>query len=670
KGQLRPGGSGVEGKPIVISAYGEGSNPVIDGAAAEGGAFASAVYVENQDHLEISHLIVTNDRQSGRNGVADDQGYGIFLHNTGDRTMNHIRLRNLTVEHVYAFELDPEADFNSIDVAGILIRSEANQSEELARNINDVIIEDCYITRSGKFGVRLQHRNGDFGGDSLTRNSNIIIRNNHFHETGGSSILPGRVYNCLIENNIFDYPGSSADFRMPGRGSALWFFSSINGIAQHNISRHVRGPKDSYGYHIDFGNENIIYQYNYSEDAEGGFVEILGANKNIGYRYNVSVNDGLRSNARTFWMSGFAGSGRDPVKNEQAFVYNNTAYVGKQQHTDVHLENGELYIYNNVVFADEGAVIGEQVKISESEGFEVQNHNNLYFGDVRSAFAERDTAAVVGDPKFILAGDLDPNSYQLAEGSAALNGSSSLYPKLTFPMAGKGIFKDITEDPIVDFFGNPVDISAKPHLGAFNGPLGVQFVKAILSLSISQNSLKPGEQATITARIDRTLATNETVGIEVSDEIFSLYDLSNDTVFIPANANEGNVIISSKDTNEQLEENLDATISLFSPSTRLELGDSVNMAIQLINLQERVLGLQNAIKVSPFPNPASSQIEILGSKDVVDGVVYSTSGNKVILPMIGEGVFDVRALNEGVYLLLVKTIEGASRVGKLWIQRK
>ena len=74
----------------------------------------------------------------------------------------------------------------------------------------------------------------------------------------------------------------------------MWTFDCLNVIAQENYFMNAHGPLDSYGCHIDYGCENVVYQYNYSFNNEGGFVEILGDNINCGYRYNISINDGYR----------------------------------------------------------------------------------------------------------------------------------------------------------------------------------------------------------------------------------------------------------------------------------------------------------------------------------------------------------------------------------------
>ena len=62
-------------------------------------------------------------------------------------------------------------------------------------------------------------------------------------------------------------------------------------------------------YEVITRNVNTFVQYNYMEDCEGGFVEILRGNKNAVYRFNVSVNDGFRHNEtwttsnHTIWVN-------------------------------------------------------------------------------------------------------------------------------------------------------------------------------------------------------------------------------------------------------------------------------------------------------------------------------------------------------------------------------
>ena len=65
KGQLQPQGSGEEGKPIVLSSYGDKGRPVINIGRAEG----AGIRLTNQSWWEISNMEVTS-------GAAPEVGIG------------------------------------------------------------------------------------------------------------------------------------------------------------------------------------------------------------------------------------------------------------------------------------------------------------------------------------------------------------------------------------------------------------------------------------------------------------------------------------------------------------------------------------------------------------------------------------------------------------------
>lgn len=469
-GQLVVNSSGNRENPIIFSRFGEGAKPVINGAMGSDGDHLSAILIQNREYIEIEELEITNDRKLSRNGVSDSDGYGIMVWNSGDKVMQHFVFKNLTIHDIYAVSTE-SLEFNSIRVSGIFFRSERNMEVGKEKHIRDVLVDSCYIARSGRFGIYTQHAGGNagIGNDSINRNMNLVFSNNHTFETGGSGITPGRCYNCLLENNTFEFPGSDADPRMTKRGSGAWFWDCRNVIAQYNRSLHVRGEKDSYGMHIDFGNRNVILQYNYSEDSEGGFVEILGNNVNSVYRFNVSVNDGTRSEkGRSLWVSTYAGTGIQ-IPSDSTYIYNNTVYVDANISPDIYLEGGNTSIYNNIFYATGNGSIGEQVTILTSQGSEYAMANNLFFGNVTQDFSDYDTNPLFGDPWFSEPGALKSTGYRLNLGSNALDAGTT-FPEPLFHMAGKGIFKEVKPYAEADLFGNSVDLSDTPtHIGAYNG---------------------------------------------------------------------------------------------------------------------------------------------------------------------------------------------------------
>ncbi|WP_430810881.1 MULTISPECIES: T9SS type A sorting domain-containing protein [unclassified Carboxylicivirga] len=502
-GQLQISRSGTKDMPLYFGKYGEGDLPVLDGALAEGGAHLATVAITNHDNIELAFLEITNDRQTSRAGVSDNLAYGIDVQNTGPDTLRNYHFHDLTVRDIFAPTTENQ-DFNAIKVSAINFFTSKNTEVGKERNIQDVLVENCYIARTTRLGIKTGHAGGDegVGNDSINRNMNLVFRNNHFYQTGGTCILPTKTYNCLIEHNIFEEPGSDADPRMANRGSSVWFFSSRNGISQYNKCYSVRGYADSYSQHIDFGNRNIIMQYNYSEDSEGGFVEILGDNVNSTYRFNVSVNDGFRDfKGNTLWVSAYAGKDRD-ILSDSSFIYNNSVYVDAAITPDISFVGKNIFVYNNIFQATGAATIGQEVTMEIEPGSQLYMSNNLYYGNITSTFKNYDSSPVNGNPLYVNGGGLTSEDYRVTDDSPAINAGKQ-FPEPVFPMAGKGIFKDIAITPNVDMFGNPVGVSdSVPNIGADNrnnSYVGIHDLELVLeeSMTIYPNPVEDQVMVTV-----------------------------------------------------------------------------------------------------------------------------------------------------------------------------
>lgn len=458
-------GSGTKVQPIVITAYGQGEKPIISGqvGAAEGGDYREAILVSNNDNIVFDGLEVQNDRLVNRANVPELIAYGISIDNSSNRVLKNFTLRNVTVKKVYAVKptLDP-ADFDNLEVAGIRFFSTRNTADN-AKNIQDILIEGCYLTDLQRLGIHFKQGGADknFVNDSLNRIMNIICRNNTFYYTGGTPILPQRTYNCLIENNIFDHPGATTDPRMPGRGSSVWTFQCFNTIIQYNNCISTRGYFDSYGIHIDHENTNTFVQYNYMEDCEGGFVEILKGNTNAVYRFNVSVNDGWRKGGgpkkawtnsnHTLWVDN-GDNGKPDAKIlycDSTYIYNNTVIIDKPFTTAIAINGNNTYIYNNLFYSLNGAEMGKQQSVVNPKRTGFFMSHNLFFGEVNSEFMKKDALF---------------SSTNNAK-DALNKGIAKTGPIV--PGAGTGVFKNVPPYPTVDFFGNPIDLSkGSPNIGA------------------------------------------------------------------------------------------------------------------------------------------------------------------------------------------------------------
>jgi hypothetical protein len=214
----------------------------------------------------------------------------------------------------------------------------------------------------------------------------------------------------------------------------------------------------------------VVYQYNYSEGNEGGFVEILGSNVNVGYRYNLSLGDGWRRRGnqygKIFWLSAWSGDSQNPLGSDSIFIYNNSVYVRDtiQPGIQIAAQTGNTRIMNNII-----CVPGNfgPFDIKNDAGYNDFNHNiwlgNIPFTDENSE-SYRGVNALVSDPRYCAEIVTDSSGFILQPGSPALG-------------SGKLISNDEISHPFGyfcnnggrDYYGNPVSSSVKPNIGAYNG---------------------------------------------------------------------------------------------------------------------------------------------------------------------------------------------------------
>ena len=452
---------GSVGKPVLVSNYGEGSLPVFDG---EG--FLSTIHVVNSGWIEISNIEIKNDGGPAKPEVSEDLRYGIYIENTffDGTVFGHYRFENLTFRNIYPTTQITDDDQTGVN-AHAIITSGSWGDEIHPSRFDDMLIENCFFTRTARHAVVLKAVN------------NLVIRNNLFEHVGGAGmVINNNCTNILVERNTTNYTGSSIDSRMAGRGSGIWCYRTKNLTVQHNSFMHARGIHDSYGMHIDIGNRNVVYQYNYSEDNEGGFVEILGANINVGYRYNLSVGDGWRKRGnrfgQIFWLAGWSGDPKNPIGSDSIYIYNNSVYVRDTIAPGIWIEevSKNARIYNNIIHvANEfGPVVIKNN--SNNNDFDY----NIWYGNIpetdEDGHSYRGPNAITSNPMFSDEILNDSFGVILQSGSPAFGAG-----KLIYNSNYKGPFDGFYSHGGSDYFGNEVSILEAPNIGAFNGDLETGF---------------------------------------------------------------------------------------------------------------------------------------------------------------------------------------------------
>ena len=371
-------------------------------------------------------------------------------------------LENFSFNNLYIHDIYPTPTLSSNvhKGYGIKLESQSDINSGLFNTISNIRLINTTITETGHYGFWIKSL-GLIGIDSV-KNNQIIVENCVFEHTGGSGFVPNKSENVLVQNCIFNHTGSSLDNRMWKRGSGMWPFDCKDVIAQHNKFMNAHGPMDSYGSHIDYGNENVVFQYNYSYNNEGGFAEILGDNINCGYRYNISVNDGYREDpngipwdkkGKIFWVSNFCGQNPIRCPNVGTFIYNNTVFVNDTLNPEIYFwpNIGDIHVYNNlIVVGQHGEIIPTLI---ENDFNELYISNNLFYDSTRiNLDNDLKNNAIYADPLLF---KTQNNSPAIGNGFL-INGSNDSTNYLE-------------HNGGLDYFGNSVSHNSPSNIGAYNG---------------------------------------------------------------------------------------------------------------------------------------------------------------------------------------------------------
>ena len=444
-----------------------------DGSVISGANFTHRVW--NLRNGDITNDVAGNCKSADGNKVkanpSDLNAYGILVKNTGRRTLQGFEFHHLTVEKIYPIRAKSkfkEQAFVENTVTGIRFETLPAKSKNNAFNTRDIFLHDNLIRETGRFGIAARHRASNVKGvtgTSLDYDVNFIVLNNRCENLGGSCVLMSGVWQGLLEGNSFIRSGSMVEPSVSvNRGSGAWFFRSKHVVAQNNVAAFSRGHNDSAGIHVDYNNENILVQYNFTYDNEGYGTEILGSNKNIIWRYNLSVGDGTRKvnvarpeggqsqhPGRTLHISDFAKPNR--AASSDIFIYNNTYLISSGSTPNINLTAGNLLLKNNLFIVEDKAKLGQRVNIDKSWLSDFNIANNGFSGNVSSSLTKIDISPIL--LKLSIEGEIsNADSFAFDYQNVKLTTIGQAIDHPDFPAAGSGIFTHISREPTTDFFGN------------------------------------------------------------------------------------------------------------------------------------------------------------------------------------------------------------------------
>jgi hypothetical protein len=448
-GALHPQGSGTEGKPITVGAYGQGKPPIINGGSNE-----VAFELRNQQYWEIQDVEVTGGTVFGIH-ITGDAGAGV---------LTHFRLTNLVVHDVNGGKLRDK-------VTGLVVISSGGENN----TINDVIVDHVTAYNTNQWGgIVVAGLSGNYHADPPLLSSNFIIRNSTVHNVYGDGIVLWGVKNGLIEYSIAYETGLQPPPQTIGTPSSIWTWMCHDCIVQYNESYEAHSPAvDGGAYDVDWGNANNLYQYNYGHDTDSYCISVFGAGgittSNSIIRYNICTNNGKdpaqASSAGAVLLTTWEGGTLNGVQ-----IYNNTIYWNPTGNYNAIVNQAAFvgtqsnFFMNNIVFSTAQWILFTNRKLTLDY--------NLYWYP-----GNKDTIWVYGEDVYKGISEFQSKSGQDAHSIFAdpmlkdVTYHEVGFPKMQFTLSKSSPAIDAGTDVgnmgTRDFFGNPIPVGKNFDVGAF-----------------------------------------------------------------------------------------------------------------------------------------------------------------------------------------------------------
>jgi hypothetical protein len=446
-GQLYPKGSGNAVRPVVITKYGVGNLPCIDGNGMTG---TGVMYLFNQQYWEISNLEIVNDAPS----AGDRRGVRIEVSNYG--TANHIYLKNMNIHNIKGSPGQARSDKRTGGIGFAIVSVSSTDS-----HFNDILVEGCTIQSCDNQGIITECVSGDgFQPGSAEWNSmkitNAAIRNNTIYNISKNAMIIRLFENGVVEHNVCYNTANGMS------GNTIFTAGCLNTVFQFNECYQNNSPDaDGSMYDADLRSPGTIWQYSYSHDnAHGLFWNCtVQADDSIVCRYNISQND-----------HGIIFCVNYPVTTLN--IYNNSVYIPANQSPIIISERNvgtgtRTYNFkNNIIYNN-----STTASYIFTGGYNRNIDYNCFYGN--HPFNEpTDNHKITTDPMFV-----NPGS-----GGTGLNTVDGYKLKIGSPCRNAGI--SIPFNGGRDYWGNGLTIG-KPTIGAFEFPV----TTSSLSIHATENEM-------------------------------------------------------------------------------------------------------------------------------------------------------------------------------------
>ncbi|WP_432890055.1 carboxypeptidase regulatory-like domain-containing protein [Kribbella sp. CA-245084] len=429
---LAPKGSGSAARPIILSSYGDGPAPELDGR----GVVNDVVQLTNQQHWDISNLEISNatdgfDPSKFEPGKNQGQLPGEENPKTGDLRGIHVQAENAgtlagySIHNVFVHDVSGvmwSVTSSGLDrskrTGGILFEGLKGDGRTVSQ-FDDISVKDNYIANTAFANVIFKQfsgmgtnrykdvqpgwgdraagkaaNDGTVTADPDWRpHQNIEISGNYLTnrdtQYGWDSLYLTSVQRTTVENNVIDGAGVS--------GVEMYYTDNV--VVQNNEVAELEprvNAADSNGIDPDRGSTNILVQGNYIHDSgEGVLLCGFGFGSAV-VRYNI-IQDVDRNYVNPHGDSGVNVVYNNLMYNTRRPLKNNTVGFFESSGTasSILTAKNAHYVLNNVFVNARADVAGAQFRAAYPG---VQFSNNAYYGPQVAAPAV-DLNAATSDPR-------------------------------------------------------------------------------------------------------------------------------------------------------------------------------------------------------------------------------------------------------------------------------
>lgn len=430
--------AGEEENPVILGKYGAGADPVINGngnpwndevaVSSLAKEDVAVVHVQNSKYITIQDLEVTNwesdaedlmgelDKESG---VIYDQSKsmltGILVENKDAGDLPGVVVKNNYVHKVNGYMSTNGTEGHKKGSGGIMVLVTGGKTPSYYTDLQiignkvenvcheAIYMESCWAARTLVGGANSQQA----GKYDWVGWPNVYVAHNYVNDVAGDGIVLINADGGMAEYNLVTASASEEwDYSRNPAHAAIWMWDCNNVTMQYNEAAYTTSTQDGMAFDCDYGNQNVMYQYNYSHDNKGGFWMACPGpyyTVNSVVRYNVSVNDGLFDGGRIMRVGEYGSIGHQ--------VYNNTIYWDTDYEVNA-VEQGSwgtpptsgTDIYNNIFCGDSDTFVN-------NEG--IHYDSNLVWGSVKEVYpTDEDSNAVIADPKFVNVKDVSEGTFE------------------------------------------------------------------------------------------------------------------------------------------------------------------------------------------------------------------------------------------------------------------